>query len=379
MAGDAFDSLVSRTYDAALDPGGWPGVLRHLRRETGAVAGGILQNTWSHEFSRGHFVQGINPNAIEDYRSYYRNHIPWINVPELFRPGITRTDRTIDRYYNDSHAFIATEYCNDWMKPQGFRHIMRAVVHGNDNECVSVFLFGEAGLGGFEGRSQTLFQRLVPHLMRATEIQRRLEDLDVTASAITSAIDQLTTGVIYIDENGVILGVNKTADAMLTKGDGVVSIGGKVAPARTSDGPAFSRAFQQALPRTKDEDGGSPPAPATVSLSRPSDRLPLVATLVPAAKDSLLFAFGQTAAVLLIADPLARPATAEDTLIAVFGLTRSEARLATALVGRGRLKDAAEAVGITYETARSYLKIIFHKTGTGRQVELVRLLVASGS
>ena len=58
----------------------------------------------------------------------------------------------------------------------------------------------------------------------------------------------------------------------------------------------------------------------------------------------------------------------------LFGLTGAEAALVTRLVQGEELKDAAEQLGITYETARSYMKQIFLKTDTSRQSELVGLI-----
>jgi DNA-binding CsgD family transcriptional regulator len=54
-----------------------------------------------------------------------------------------------------------------------------------------------------------------------------------------------------------------------------------------------------------------------------------------------------------------------------FHLTHSEARLVVHLVQGTSLKSSAEALGIKYETVRSYLKSAFLKTGTHRQAELV--------
>jgi DNA-binding CsgD family transcriptional regulator len=52
-------------------------------------------------------------------------------------------------------------------------------------------------------------------------------------------------------------------------------------------------------------------------------------------------------------------------------LTRAEARLVLHLFQGASLKSSAEALGVKYETARSYLKSVFLKTGTHRQAELV--------
>jgi DNA-binding CsgD family transcriptional regulator len=54
-----------------------------------------------------------------------------------------------------------------------------------------------------------------------------------------------------------------------------------------------------------------------------------------------------------------------------FHLTHAEARLVVHLVQGTSLKSSAEALGIKYETVRSYLKSAFLKTGTHRQAELV--------
>ena len=54
-----------------------------------------------------------------------------------------------------------------------------------------------------------------------------------------------------------------------------------------------------------------------------------------------------------------------------FHLTHAEARLVGHLVAGASLRSCAKALDITYETARSYLKSAFQKTGTHRQAELV--------
>jgi DNA-binding CsgD family transcriptional regulator len=54
-----------------------------------------------------------------------------------------------------------------------------------------------------------------------------------------------------------------------------------------------------------------------------------------------------------------------------FDLTPAQARLVAYLAAGASLRSCAEELGIKYETARSYLKSAFLKTGTHRQAELV--------
>jgi len=59
------------------------------------------------------------------------------------------------------------------------------------------------------------------------------------------------------------------------------------------------------------------------------------------------------------------------------GLTPMEARLAARLAAGEEVSRAAAVLGIRYATARGYLAAVFRKTGARRQGELVRLLQAS--
>jgi DNA-binding CsgD family transcriptional regulator len=61
-------------------------------------------------------------------------------------------------------------------------------------------------------------------------------------------------------------------------------------------------------------------------------------------------------------------------LIQTFGLTPAEARLAERIGTGEPLRNAADAEGITYETARTRLKSIFDKTNVTRQPELAVLV-----
>lgn len=109
-------------------------------------------------------------------------------------------------------------------------------------------------------------------------------------------------------------------------------------------------------------------------MPRRTNRLPLIARVVPitgAGQDVFLLA---RAAVILTDPAAARSAAAPDGTLAAMGLTPAEARLA-ARIGQGEeLKSIAEAEGIAMETARARLKAVFAKTGTHRQAELAILV-----
>lgn len=82
-------------------------------------------------------------------------------------------------------------------------------------------------------------------------------------------------------------------------------------------------------------------------------------------------------AAIYVTDPERAPEVSAPVLAGLFDLTPSESRLLAGLVFSGRLDQAAEDANLTLSTARTYLKQIFAKTGTGRQGELIQLVLLS--
>src|SRR5262249_34289346 len=60
----------------------------------------------------------------------------------------------------------------------------------------------------------------------------------------------------------------------------------------------------------------------------------------------------------------------------LYGLSPTEARLAGALAQGLELREVAEFMSMAYETARFHLKRLMTKTGTRRQMDLIRLILS---
>lgn len=72
-----------------------------------------------------------------------------------------------------------------------------------------------------------------------------------------------------------------------------------------------------------------------------------------------------------------QPEWREGMLRAAYGLTAAEERLALLILQGLQLSEAEIVLGIRHSTARTHMKRIYAKTGTRRQVELVRLLITA--
>lgn len=67
----------------------------------------------------------------------------------------------------------------------------------------------------------------------------------------------------------------------------------------------------------------------------------------------------------------------EEEIKSLHNLTDAEARLANSLVNGLTLEEIANNTGLKYSTVKSYLKLVFQKTNTKKQHELVSYIFKS--
>ena len=84
--------------------------------------------------------------------------------------------------------------------------------------------------------------------------------------------------------------------------------------------------------------------------------------------------FSEGRAILLLTDLGAQPATDATLLGLVFGLTAAEAKMAARIALGDGVDNAAAALGVSRETARTQLKAVFQKTSVRSQPELLALI-----
>lgn len=91
-------------------------------------------------------------------------------------------------------------------------------------------------------------ERLVPHLQRALDMRRRLQQAEQASRSILAVLDRLSVGVIMLGPTGRLLHVNAAADAILRGADG---------PTRTPDGLRTGHKGRRQAP-SRDDQRASP-------------------------------------------------------------------------------------------------------------------------
>jgi len=113
-----------------------------------------------------------------------------------------------------------------------------------------------------------------------------------------------------------------------------------------------------------------------MSIARPSGRRPWAVFMSRLSPHPSAFAQRAPRARLLIADTERGHNVPREVLRALFGLTETESRVAWQLANGDSPEQAAERLAIAPSTLRHHLERIFVKTGTRRQSDLVRRVLA---
>lgn len=117
------------------------------------------------------------------------------------------------------------------------------------------------------------------------------------------------------------------------------------------------------------------PLGGALNISRREMQQPLHVTVLPV-PESRWSMVAIPSALVFVCDPTARPKSRAAFMKMMYGLTPAESRLADLLLQGLEVREIADRLGITIETARFHLKRVLAKTGTRRQTELMRLMLS---
>ena len=227
--------------------------------------------------------------------------------------------------------------------------------------------------GPFTAAHLDLFGRVLPHLASAALVRRRLRALLAASEAPRAVLAALDRGVILVDAAARLVWANPAAERLLARRYGLsVDRTGALVATRPAETAVLRRLIAGAAAAGSGEvaeAGGALPLP------RPSDR-PLVVRVLPLAPGADLAGLPplprRPAAALLVSDPDEAEPPPEALLRQAYGLTRAEAALAARLAEGVGLREVADALGISGNTAKAQLKAVFAKVGVDRQAALVR-------
>jgi DNA-binding CsgD family transcriptional regulator len=356
---DDLPGLVDDVYEAALDEGRWPRLLERLAQAFNSASAHL--SVENRQATQGRLLSfGIDPEYGRRYGEYYvSRNVLWQRTVERSLQGIL-TNRSI----MPQEELERSEFYNDFLHPQGGDELLISLASQQADFASIVTLWRPRRGGPWQAKEMKMLAALTPHLRRALKVNHHLGDLRVLQEFASEALYRLDCGVMLVDAEAQLIFANNAAEATFAERGGLRLERGRLAAPQGSDTAALRRLIAGAAQGT----GGSF---VVARETRPS--LLVVATPFKEARNG--HPCQGPKAILFIKD-LKRPETRSLAAFSeYFGLTAAQASLARELMKGDGVTAAATRLGISRATARTHLMHIFQKTATGRQAELVRLML----
>jgi DNA-binding CsgD family transcriptional regulator/PAS domain-containing protein len=370
------DVVLALVQDLLAAPGsqrGWEDFLLHLCD----ALGGSGANLISYNFAAGQgSVSATAKSPVEAvalYREHWHEFDPWAHSPATARltPGaVVIGDQLIDR-----SEFERTPFHNEFGRHFGVIQVIAGTIEASADTVSVVSVNGTKHRRPFDAEDSALLGAVMPSFQRALQIHRRLTGAELMAANASAILDRFPHGIILVSANGAVVATNRAADEMLRARDGVTLDHGEL---RASTVDVTNR-LRSALHAAVGTHQGINVADGKwgLALPRPSGRRPLSIIIAPMPARRAALTSDGGAAAIFITDP-DRAAVPDPALLrCMFDLTIAESELVRILLAGLSLDEAAVQLGVRLDTVRKRLKLIFQKTDTHRQADLVRLVLNS--
>jgi len=363
---EAVSTVVGLIYEAAYDQECWLDAVTGLRDLLGGARSCIvrLDPATTNAVSTIHDPEFVSSDVIA---AHMRDPI---STASIALPVGNVYDRA--RITEDGAGFHHRELWQDWFRPRDMYHGLACNLLAANGAYWLFDIHRGSRQEAFSAGDIDLLQKIMPHLLRAGQIGRRLENM----SALASTFSHLPFGVFLVNGHQRIAQMNEAAEAMLARPDSPLTLNdGAIVGSNSKDTQRLQRLVEDACSL---RDGAMPGTGGTLIV--PSDHMRsdltrLVLSVAPFVDAGAYGLASERTAVIMVREIAGRaPVGFETHVRGLFDLTPAEAGVAQALAHGEALDDIAAALDISVHTVKTHLQKLFRKTGTRRQGELVSIL-----
>lgn len=300
------------------------------------------------------FTTGVDLNTIAADYPNYRNL--WIERgnKQLLTLGVTH-----DEWHTPVAQMRATDYHRHILKPLDIDHSIGVLCSSKAHERFAMLSFSRhADAGHYDDTSVKQLYRLRPHLEGILLLYQQASATARRVSQLKEMIDQTGLIIFRVDEDLRILDLSRQADERLSHSRDI----------------SCNEAGQLCIEPAENQHSlrtGLKTLRAGSSVLRLNHSDPAVLLKVQLLPQSGAFPSSARRQFLLTIQESRFSPEGVSILKKAYQFTSREAELAVELAKTFNLQQAAEKLGMSYETARSHLKRCFEKADVGSQSELV--------
>lgn len=313
-------------------------------------------------------IVGIDPDATPRFFGEYARKNPLQIADTLkeqlaaFRPAIRN-----DEQFLPKRDFERTDFYQGIFRPFDMHSVLTVGLGLQGVYHAGVNMVRSRRRPQFEKPAFEAMARWHRALIRSFDVGMAVSPMNSARNDLAAALDTLADAVFLVDADGRITHSNERASVLLSKEIGVAAIEGRL---RARD-PDHVRELEGLIARAAGAEFRSGGA---MALGSGANRPPLSLTVKPLGPSHHWAFETRSSAMVRICDFATAKPVAESRLIALFDLTAAEARVAAAVGAGESPREAAERLGVSFNTVRAHLARVFEKTGVGRQADLARLL-----
>ncbi len=357
------EELLALIHEGPLEKQPWLGLLKALRERLNCVHANIAFHRRS---GPGVWFDSVVDCAqpILASQRYFSEFASLDPIPyQRLVPGRT---------------YLTPELCNDdcafyreFLQPQGIEDVAMLLVEEHGGMRAWLTLARSAAEPPFSPVECAFVRSLTPHLTIALRTFSTLKAAELECTVYRQALAGLAIGTLLFDQHGYVVRADEAALGQLQRTTALSLVDKRLRASSRADECKLRIALASAVrARTSRSSAYS----QAIRFGATSELTLLVCSLTPDARSAKE---NSAAAVAYLCHSDAASTASVPRLVDLFDLSSMEAELAVQLVRGRTLAEAAEVLQLTEQTARTYSKHIFAKTGTHRQADLVRLILTS--
>ena len=374
---EQFSSLVASLYEAAANPQRWEHFVDSFYIAMQASRG-VMTAVASQSDLGKVVLRGYTESEMRDYSDYYWQHDLVLSAGPEKMATSTQWSGRVEEIIS-YRTLEASEIYNDYYRNLDMHHASCLMIgETGPYSTLGLAAWRPAAVGSFNAEELHLVELLAPHRKQAFLLHAKLTALHVKSMAIESALDVTGSAVIALHSDGRLLSASSPAERLLHKGVLTLKAGRLHIPNASGDQKLqhlIDGALCTAQMNVKKQGSTLPRANSAMLLALGSEASPLQLQVLPLRLDLGMSDY-MPAVLVFIADPHAVVPDRMSVLQELYSLSPIEARLADLFLQGQELKQAGDALKLTYVNTRFHMKQIFRKTNTKRQTELMRLLLA---
>lgn len=360
-------ALLDLIYEGPIEQDPWSSFLHACRLKLHSNSALLMFHTPQ---DRGEFTD----IADSDWHThamgqlYYRQYAA-LNPLDYERMKTGRT-YSFDDFVNEDE-FRLGDYYREYCHPLGIDHALVLFIGEAQGLRAWLNLSRSNSGGSYRPEETGQLLALAPHLHRALRIYSSLERQRLESMAYRRTGDSLNLATLLMNEGGCIGSMNDSARQLIEGHPSLTLREGRLLLTRAEDQRQFDSGLQALLMEKPEQDYG------TLMVGAGGPR-PLSFLMRRMPRRGVDMRHTEAAAIIYLKERGQAAASPKTEIVStLFGLTPTESRLTVMLADGCSLQQIAVELGITEQTARTYSKRIFSKTGASRQSDLVRLVLTS--